>query len=131
MEAFHRNRGHQQHLDELRDPPSRHAVHITALGSGEVRPVVRLDPDADANVVLVQQDAEGYATLIVARWSDDDPTRSQSQWKRATDLYDLYLDIAWSSQVWGWADPEIVLFFPTPPARILTQGLRGTSRKRW
>lgn len=102
----------------LRPPPDRAEVRITPVGPDELRPVVRMGPEADANVVLVRRTPAGYEALIDARWSDDDPTRSQSEWKQASDLYDLYLDVAWSCQVWGWADPEIEPFFPAPPALI-------------
>jgi hypothetical protein len=103
---------------ELRTPPDRDAVRLTPLGDGEIRRVVKLGPEPDANVILVQRAGESYVALVDARWSDEDPTRSQSEWKHAADLYDLYLDIAWSSQVWDWADPEIEPFFPAPKALI-------------
>lgn len=103
---------------ELRRPPSEQEARITPLRDGEVRRVVKLGAAADANLVLVRRDGDEYLALIDARWSDEDPTRAQSDWKRAPSLYELYLDVAWSSQVWDWADPEIEPFFPTPKALI-------------
>lgn len=102
----------------LRPAPDRAATRITAPGDGEVRRLVNLGPTPDANVVVLRRDGDHYVVLIDAPRSDDDPTRSQREWKRGTDLYDLYLDIAWSHQVWDWADPEIEPFFPAPKARI-------------
>jgi hypothetical protein len=102
----------------LRPPPDREAAHITPLDAGETRPVVKLGPEADANLVLVRRAGDGYVALIDAKWSDEDAKRSQSDWKRATALYDLYLDIAWSIQVRDWADTEIEPFFPAPRALI-------------
>jgi len=55
------------------------------------------------------------------KWSSDDPTRSQSEWKREVDLHDLhdlYVDVARSTQVCDWAEPEIELVFPAPRALI-------------
>jgi hypothetical protein len=103
---------------ELRPPPDRGAVQITPLRDGETRRIVKLGPEPDANVVLVRRDGDTYVALVDAKWSDENPTRSQSEWKRASDLYELYVDVAWSSQVWDWADPEIEPFLPAPKARI-------------
>jgi hypothetical protein len=102
----------------LREAPDREATRITALADGEVRRLVRLGSAPDANLVVLQRDGDHYVALIDARQSDDDPSRSRREWKRGTDLYDLYLDIAWSCQIWDWADPEIEPFFPAPKALI-------------
>jgi hypothetical protein len=103
---------------ELRSPPERGTVEITPLSDGDTRRIVKLGPEPDANVILARRDGDSYVALVDAKWSDEDPTRSQSEWKRAPDLHDLYLEVAWSSQVWDWADPEIEPFFPAPKARI-------------
>lgn len=102
----------------LRQPPSRQTTTITPLDRDETRPIVKLAPAADANVILVRRDGDEYVALIDARWSDEDPTRSASEWKRVASLYDLYVDIAWSTQVWERADPELEPFFPAPKATI-------------
>ena len=102
----------------LREAPDREATCITALSDGEVRRLVKLGPTPDANLVVLRRDGDQFVALIDARQSDDDPSRSRREWKRGTDLYDLYLDVAWSCQVWDWADPEIELFFPAPRALI-------------
>jgi hypothetical protein len=102
----------------LRPVPARNEVALRPLADGETRRLVSLGPTPDANVILVRREGDQYVALIDARWSDEDPTRSQSEWKRAPDQYDLYVDIAWTHQVWDWADPEIEPFFPAPKARI-------------
>ncbi len=102
----------------LREPPDRQAVSIAPLADGETRRLVKLGPAADANVILVRRDGDEYIAVIDARWSDEDATRSQNEWKRASDLYDLYLDVAWSTPVWDWADTEIKPFFPAPKPKI-------------
>jgi hypothetical protein len=102
----------------LRPAPDREATRITVLGDGEIRRLVKLGPATDANVVLLRRDGDHYVALIDARQSDDDPSRSRREWKRGTALYDLYLDVAWSCQIWDWADPEIEPFFPAPRALI-------------
>ena len=91
---------------------------ITPLGPCEERVVVRLAPEADTNLVIVRRDEHGYVAVIDTRWSDEDPRRSHTEWKRAADLYDLYVDIAWSVQVWDSADAELEAFFPAPRALI-------------
>lgn len=103
---------------QLRPAPDRGSVPLVPLMDGETRRLVKMDPDPNSNVIYVRRDGEDLIALIDARWSDEDPTRSQSEWKRATAQYDLYLDIAWSTQVWDWAAPEIEPFFPTPKALI-------------
>jgi hypothetical protein len=102
----------------LRPPPDRQATRITPLSDHEIRRLVKLWPTPDSNLVLLRRDGEHFVALIDSPQSDDDPTRCQREWKRGTDLYDLYLDIAWSCQMWDWADPEIALFFPAPKPLI-------------
>ena len=103
---------------ELKQPPPRDSAHITPLESGETRKLLRMDPRETSNWVLARADGENYVALIDRRYSDEDPTRSQDEWKREASLYDLYLAVAWESQVWDWADPELVPFFPAPKALV-------------
>jgi hypothetical protein len=102
----------------LRDPPSRESAIITDLKPDEVRVIAKLAAADDANRILVRREGNDYVALIDARWSDEDSTRSQSEWKRAATLYDLYVDVAWSIQVWDRADLELEPFFPAPKATI-------------
>ena len=102
----------------LREPPSRQQASITPMADGEARIIIKMARAPDANVIFVRREGMDYVAFIDARWNDEDPTRSQSEWKRASDLYDLYLDVAWSTQVWHRADPELEPFFPAPKARI-------------
>ncbi len=102
----------------LRDPPSRETARLTPLAEGETRRLVKMDARPDSNVILAKRDGADHVALIDSRWSDDDPTRSQSEWKRAASQFELYLDVAWSTQTWDWADPEIEPFFPAPKALI-------------
>lgn len=102
----------------LRPTPERGATPITPLAAGERRRVVKLGPEPDANVVVVKQDGSEVVALINSRYSDDDPTRSDHEFKRAADLYGLFVELGWSLQVWDWADPEMEPFFPAPKALI-------------
>jgi hypothetical protein len=103
-----------------RQLPSREAATISALRDGEVRPVARVSEEPDANVILVCRNPDGkYAALIDARQSDEDPQRSQSQWKLADDLYGLYADIGASLQTPPpWHDQDLEPFFPLPAPAI-------------
>ena len=102
----------------LRPPPDRATTRVAPLLDGEERPVVKLGPEPDANVVVVVRDGNVHRALVDSRQSDDDPTRVRTEWKEAVDLYDLYLDIAWTAQIWHSADAELEPFFPAPRARI-------------
>lgn len=98
----------------LRPVPARGEVSLRPVVDGEERPLVRLGPDPDANIVLVVRDGREYVALVDSRTSDSDPTRTRREWKRATDQHELYADVAWSSQIWDWADPELEPYFPAP-----------------
>lgn len=102
----------------LRAAPDRNATRLSPLADRETRPLIKLGAATDAKVILIRREGEDFVALIDARSSDDDPTRSQSEWKRASDQYDLYLEVAWSTQVWEWADPELEPFFPAPRGLI-------------
>ena len=103
----------------LRSSPDRESTALTPLRPGEERRLLVMAPEQDANVILVREDGNGEVVAVVdARQSDDDPTRSQWEYKRAGDLHALYADVAWSCQVWHWCDPELEPFFPAPKARI-------------
>jgi hypothetical protein len=117
-ERFVQNGGTANTWLELRVPPTRDQSKISPLQIGEQRSVIRLSSDPNANMVIVERRAEGYVALIDAAWSDDDPTRSQKDWKSAESLYDIYSEVAWSSQVWDWVDSEIEPFMPTAKALI-------------
>jgi hypothetical protein len=77
-----------------------------------------LAPAPDANLILVRRQGDEYVAVIDAAWSNDDPTRSESDWKRAANLYDLFYELGWSTQVWDWAHPEMEPFIPAPKALI-------------
>jgi Protein of unknown function (DUF2510) len=102
----------------LRPPPDRSLAPITPLDPDETRIIAKLGPEPDANLVVVRQDGDSYVAEIDARWSDTDPTRSRSDFKVNVDLYDLYRDIGWETQIWDSADPELEPFFPAPKALI-------------
>jgi hypothetical protein len=105
---------------ELRQPPARETAAITPLAEGEVRALIKVAPEPEANVILVRRDGDTYVGVIESAWSDEDPTRSRDDWpgKRSDDLYGLFVDLAWSTQSWDWAHPELEHFFPAPRALI-------------
>jgi hypothetical protein len=103
-----------------RPVPTPQEAPITDLRPGETRRVAQLTSAADSNVILVRRAPEGgYVSVVDARYSDEDPTRSENELDRADSLHDLYLKIAMPSQVPGyWCDPELLPYFPLPPPSI-------------
>lgn len=100
--------------------PSLGEAPITDLRSGEVRRVVQITPQPDSNVILVQQQDDGrYCAVIDARQSDEDPRRTQREWKFAASLRELYVEIGLSMQTpTYWYDAELEPYFPLPRPRI-------------
>ena len=102
----------------LNPPPSRETARITPLGPGEIRSLIKMGPEPDANVVMIRLEGKEFVAEVDARWSDEDPTRSRSELARAETQFDLYLDLGYRIQIWDTADPEMVPFFPAPKALI-------------
>lgn len=103
---------------DLRPPPNRQSAILTPLAEGEMRSLIKVDPAPDANIIYVCRKGEEFVAYIDSRRSDDDPTRSQYEWKRAATQFDLYVDLGYAVQTWDWADPEMEPFFPAPRALI-------------
>jgi hypothetical protein len=102
----------------LRPAPNRDDAVLTPLRPGESRHLVTMDERPESNRIFATLVGDRYAAVVDSPRSDDDPTRCQFDWKQADDQYELYLDVAWSTQQWHWADPELEPFFPAPPALI-------------
>ena len=83
----------------LREPPAREAATITPFIDGKTRLLMRLGQAQDANRVLARKEGDEYVAFIDARQSDEDPTRTQWEYKRAHSPYDLYLEVGWSTQI--------------------------------
>lgn len=104
----------------FREPPDPGATIITPLAEGEVRCVVRGRDALAGSRVVVFRDGCDFAAGVVVDWAEglvegrrgDGP--SEIAWKRVPEMYDLYLDIAWSVPDWEWAHPELEPFFPHP-----------------
>jgi hypothetical protein len=96
--------------------PSPSAAPITDLAAGETRRVAQFTASADSNVFLVRKDADGrFVAVIEAPYSSEDPTRSQSDWKAAESLHQLYEAIGLACQTpCYWYDKELGPFFPLP-----------------
>lgn len=103
-----------------RPTPLRDEAPITSLRPGETRKVAQLISRPDSNIILVRQRDDGrYCALIDARQSDEDPTRSQWEWKSAESLYELYIEIGLSQQTpTYWYNPELEPYFPLPRPKI-------------
>ena len=97
----------------LSPSPSREEAKLTPLSPGEVRWLLRFDKRPDSNFVVIRQDEHEFIAFI-----DGEEDRILREWKRASNQYDLYHDIAWSIQSWETADPELEPFFPAPKALI-------------
>lgn len=93
---------------------------IADLAPGELRCIARLTDDSASNLILVcSTENVGYAAVVDAPYSDDDPTRSQSVWKNAATLSDLYWEIGCAFQVpTYWYHAELEPYFPLPPPRL-------------
>lgn len=100
--------------------PSLAEASITELQPGELRRVAQITSQPDSNVILVQRrDGGRYSALIDAKQSDDDPTRTQWEWKSADSLYDLYVEIGLSMQTpTYWYDLELVPYFPLSEPKV-------------
>jgi hypothetical protein len=107
-------------IPRILPPPS--STPLTPFSVGEVRRVAQLGNAPDSNQLLVTLKDDGrYQALIDARWSDEDPTRSQSEWGGywSESIYDLYLKIALNLQAPPfWYNAELLPFFPLPAPRI-------------
>jgi hypothetical protein len=100
----------------LRPLPSRTASVLTPLERDELRRVAQLWAEPDSNVLFVRQGDDGrFVAVIDAKWSDDDPTRSQSDWISAESLHDPFTEIGLNQQALPyWCDPGLEPFFPLP-----------------
>lgn len=100
--------------------PAPGEAPISVLGPGETRRVVQITSQPDSNVILVRQNEDGqYCALIDARQSDEDPRRTQWEWKTANSLYEIYIDIGLSMQTpTHWYDKELEPYFPLSRPRI-------------
>ena len=100
--------------------PAESETTITPLTPGELRRVAQLTDGKDSNVILVRQDDAGrYCSVIDAVWSAEDSRRVQSEGTSASTLFELYRDIGLSLQVPPfWYDAELGPFFPLPRAKI-------------
>jgi hypothetical protein len=103
-----------------RPKPTPEEAPITELAPDELRRIAQLFPEADSNLVFVRRDPSGaYTAVLDRKWSDDDPTRSQDDWKTASTLNDLYWDIGCNFQVpTHWYHPEMGPYFPLPKPRL-------------
>jgi hypothetical protein len=106
-----------------RPAPDPDEVELRPLAPGVIRPVARLLPTPDSNVILVQQRDDGSVALLVdAPRSGEDPRRRTWEWKVADSLYAAYLAVGFTHQTpTAWFDPELEPFFPLPPCALLGQ----------
>lgn len=100
--------------------PSVEEAPIDPLPAGQVRKVAQLDSNDYSNLIYVRADApDSYVWVSEARYSDEDPTRSQWDSETASTLYDLYLRIGYAMQIpTYWYDPQLKPFFPLPDPLI-------------
>ena len=92
---------------------------LTPLAQGEDRRIVQMESAPDSNAIYARMvDPQTFQALIDARWNDEDPTRSRTEWKTASSLYDLYKIVGAALSVPPhWAHSEFEPFIPhaTPP----------------
>lgn len=100
--------------------PTVEQAPIRPLASDELRPVVRLSADRDANIIYVERHPDGgYRSVVEARWSDEDLRRSRAEGIRAQTLPLLYRALAESFQTpTYWFDPELGPYFPLDRPRL-------------
>lgn len=71
-------------------------------------------------MILVRRNADDqYCALIDAKLSDEDARRVQNEWKFATSLHELYIQIGLAMHVpTYWFDQELEPYFPLSRPRI-------------
>ncbi|MCG5451834.1 hypothetical protein [Micromonospora hortensis] len=101
-------------------PPPPERSGLRELAPGEVRHVATLTADRDSNTLHVCRDDSGaYLALIDARYSDEDPTRSRSQWKQAASLYEVFVNVGLALQSPPhWVSAELEPYIPLPRPSI-------------
>lgn len=97
-----------------------HEAPITELAIGEMRRVAQFWPKADSNVLYIRRnDEHSYVGVMDRRFSDEDPRRSQDEWKQAETLRSLYTEIGAGMQMFPyWCDSELEAFIPYSRPRI-------------
>ncbi|MFG2052841.1 hypothetical protein ACGFI9_02320 [Micromonospora sp. NPDC048930] len=101
-------------------PPPQERSGLRDLRPGEVRHVATMTGDRDSNTIHICRDPSGaYLALIDARYSDEDPTRSRSEWKRANSLYEIFLSVGLALQSPPhWVSAELAPYIPLPRPTI-------------
>lgn len=101
---------------ELPDPASWQG---TPLGPDEIRPLVKLLPDDNSNLMLAKTENGVYIGILDSPYSDEDPRRIRSDLARADTLYDLYVELGRRVVIApAWADDEFSAFPPFGPSTI-------------
>jgi hypothetical protein len=101
----------------LNQRPSRENANIRPLQVDEVRPLVRLGDRSDSNTIVARSDGDEFVAMISYPATGDDQVPPFG-WKRSPSLYDLYREVAWTTQERSSCDPEIEPFFPAPKCLI-------------
>lgn len=101
----------------LKQPPSRENANIRPLQVDEVRRLVRLSDRSDSNIIVARSDGDEFVALI-SYPATGAKQAAPFEWKRSASLYDLYREVAWSTQEWSSCDSEIEPFFPAPKCLI-------------
>ncbi|MFF0655564.1 hypothetical protein [Micromonospora tulbaghiae] len=101
-------------------PPPFERSGLRDLGPGEVRHVATMTEAQDSNTIHVSRDGSGaYVALIDARQSDDDPTRSRWEYKRANSLYEIFRNLGLALQSPPhWVSDELEPYIPLPRPTI-------------
>jgi hypothetical protein len=104
----------------LKPLPPESEARLTPLSPGETRRLAQLESRPDSNVILTRLGEDGrHEQVIDARYSDEDPTRSQRVHETADSQYALYEKIGRALQTPPfWTDPELIPFIPLPPSKI-------------
>jgi hypothetical protein len=99
-----------------RPTPAQEQAPTTDLAAGQRRRLVRLTKEDQSNVFFVQQAPDGdYQLIIEARYSDDDPRRTERISLTTKSLYEIYVRVGLMLQEPPyWFDRELEPYFPLP-----------------
>ena len=108
--------GNNESWVRRRPTPTSEQAKISDLSPGETRRLAQLTSDGQSNLFLVRREPSGdYCWIVDARYSDDDPRRTEREQLTARSLHEIYVQIGLSLQVPPyWFDRELEPYFPLP-----------------
>jgi hypothetical protein len=113
-------RGQAEAWLPTRELPARTPLFPTPLRSVEKRLIAQIDSRPESNLMFVRSADHGMVTASVqGPRSDEDPTRTEWDYKSMDSMYDLYVEIGADLQIPPCrCDAELLVFVPYDNPRI-------------